>query len=55
MTSGNGTMRPGKSGEAEDDPLDVAVESEGGFPCGEFLWMDDEEDDEGLFLETPVA
>ncbi len=34
-----------ESALTEDCPLDVAVESEGGFPCGEFLW-DDEEDAE---------
>lgn len=28
----------------EDCPLDVAGESEGGFPCGEFLWDVEKED-----------
>lgn len=38
----NGTALK-KDTTLEDCPLEMTAESEGGFPCGEFLW-DEEED-----------
>ncbi|WAW09699.1 hypothetical protein NB640_10785 [Oxalobacter vibrioformis] len=37
----NGTA-PEKSAAIKDCPLEMVLESEGGFPCGEFLWDDED-------------
>ncbi len=39
----NSQMVSGEKAEQPDMALDFSGESEGGFPCGEFLWDDEEE------------
>ena len=51
----NNNRIPGKNAMMEDDPLEMAVELEGGFPCGEFLWMDEGEENGELLSNTPVG